>query len=151
MDRIFRDFQENDKSELFTMIQELYKEDFSGIYITLDKIQRTIEFIRNHPLMGNILLIVEKNTEIVLGYCILINYWSNEYGGNLLHLDELYIRPKYRRQGIARSLIHYLKSSKFNNLVGIQLEISQSNSGAREFYDKLNFKPSSSTIMIFEI
>ncbi len=31
----------------------------------------------------------------LVGYAILIPYWSNEFGGNLLFIDELFVSPAF--------------------------------------------------------
>jgi ribosomal protein S18 acetylase RimI-like enzyme len=65
--------------------------------------------------------------------------WSNEYGGNIINIDELYIEKKYRSKGIGTDFIKYLVSSNLNTSVAIQLEVLSTNNKARKFYEKIGF------------
>ena len=48
--------------------------------------------------------VFEKDEEVV-GYGILANRWSNGLGGQVLHVDELYVRPGRRGRGIASDFL----------------------------------------------
>jgi GNAT superfamily N-acetyltransferase len=43
--------------------------------------------------------------EEVVGYGILANRWSNGLGGQVLHVDELYVRPGRRGRGVASDFL----------------------------------------------
>ncbi len=135
----FRKFKPADAKILAKLIMALYREDSTDQSMTPQKISRTIRELSKHPSRG-VILVFEADKKVV-GYCILINFWSNEYGGNTLFVDELYIVPAYRNRGIGTSLIKFLIKSRFNKLVGIQLEVSRANQKAKRFYKKLGFKP----------
>jgi hypothetical protein len=38
---------------------------------------------------------VERRT---VGYALLISFWSNELGGEVCNIDELFVAPVYRRR-----------------------------------------------------
>ena len=59
---------------------------------------RTVHELETHPEKGTI-LVIGRDGQIV-GYAVLINFWSNECGGNVLIIDELYVAPPCRGQGI---------------------------------------------------
>lgn len=133
----FRQFKKGDWTILSKLIQLLYQEDPEGESITKEKIQKTFHSLSAHPDKGAIMVIeVEDST---IGYAILINFWSNELGGNILNIDELYILQEFRSQGLGSGLIKYLISSGFANSVAIRLEVTPENSRARELYKSLGF------------
>lgn len=68
----------------------LYKEDLVDEQITDEKISKTIRELDNNPRRGKI--IIFEKASIVIGYVILIFYWSNEFGGDILQIDELYVK-----------------------------------------------------------
>lgn len=142
-------FQAHYQTQLTELIQKLYQEDPSGKPISLTKIETTIHTLQSKPDLGEILLIV--NDQEIIGYTILINFWSNEYGGNVLHIDEIYLQPNYRGQGIGTALIHYLRTSKYKQAVALQLEVTKDNHRARKLYQQLGFAPLENLAMAMDI
>ena len=133
----FRPFRQVDYSEFRGMSRELYREDPVNEKITDRKISKTIRELRKNPCKGRI--IVFEKDKALIGYSILVFYWSNEYGGNILHIDELYVKPEHRQRGVATNFFQYL-SQRFNeDIVGLQLEVSPSNAKAMAYYVKLGF------------
>ncbi len=92
MTATFRPYQTKDHAILSQYIFNLYLEDAKGQRMTQRKIDLTIETLTTRPDLGRFVLF-DYLTETV-GYALLINYWSNEYGGMITHLDELYVHPK---------------------------------------------------------
>ena len=142
-----RKFKLIDKKELIELIQNLYKKDSNGESINLQKINRTLKELFLHTEKGSIFVIEEK--EKIIGYSIIINYWSNEFGGNILFIDEIFIHQDYRNMGIGTNFINYLIKNKINSSVGIQLEVVKSNTKAKNFYEKLGFNLSDRIHMIY--
>lgn len=67
---------------------------------------------------------------IHIGYARLINYWSNEYGGNILYIDELYVKSDYRSLGIQSTLFSYIEQHVNNNTVALCLKTFSQNKKA---------------------
>ncbi|WP_319562692.1 GNAT family N-acetyltransferase [Marispirochaeta sp.] len=104
----YRIFTDSDTTVITEYIHKLYHEDPGERPIWPENIHKTIESLTKHPDRGSI--IVFDNAGAVIGYAILINYWSNEFGGNIINIDELYIKDEYRSQGIGTRFIEYLKN-----------------------------------------
>ena len=94
-------------------------------------------------------MLIETDNKI-FGYCLLIYYWSNEYGGNILHIDELYLKPEFRGKHIGTDFVLYLLESKFATCKAIELETMPSNERAREFFRKLGFELSDRKNLVWE-
>lgn len=120
------------------MILGLYTEDPSDKIVDIQKIERTFEALLNEPTRGTI-VVFERGTTPV-GYSILINFWSNEFGGNILIIDELFVQKEYRSRGIASQFIQHLVETKFNDSVALQLEVTPNNDRALALYKSLGFK-----------
>ena len=144
----YRFVEKNDKKILTKHIKQFYTEDTYAKNITDEKISSTFTELEQHPEKGCFLL-VEDNNEII-GYALLINYWSNEYGGNLLHIDEIYITPSYRGKGIGTQFLNYIITKQFNQPVAIPLEVTKHNKKVIKFYQKFGFKKSPYTRLIYE-
>ena len=84
-----RPFQPEDADELEQMMLALYREDPEGEPLTPEKIARTIDELTHHPEKGRILIFSVNRT--ITGYGLVIIYWSNEFGGNILlkHQDTI--------------------------------------------------------------
>jgi ribosomal protein S18 acetylase RimI-like enzyme len=120
------------------MMHELSYEDPSTERITDKKISLTFRELSRNPNKGRI--VVFEKAKTIIGYAILIPYWSNEYGGNILHIDELYVKPEHRARGIATSFLERILLAK--QAVALQLEVTPTNTTARNYYRNLGFKKS---------
>lgn len=130
------------------MMHELSHEDPSTELITDKKISLTIRELSNNPNRGRIVIFEECKAAI--GYAVLISYWSNEYGGDVLHIDELYVKPDYRGRGIATRFIKQILGSK-HGAVAFQLEVTPTNTRAENYYRKLGFRKSKNLHLIRKI
>ncbi len=127
----------------------LYAEDPSGKPISLEKIQATFAHLQAHPDQGEILVI--KDEEQIVGYTILINFWSNEFGGNILTIDELYVVPAKRNQGIATYFLEHLIQTKPHQAVALQLETTPENYRAKALYKRLGFTPHQNEVLVRDL
>ncbi len=137
MSLLFQDYKRKYKFELKRMIFSLYEEDPEGEPIDSNKIDTTIEILQKHPEKGKIIMLL-KNDKIV-GYSILINYWSNEYGGDILHIDELFVKEQYSGKGYSKQFFNYI-FNEYNSYKAIMLEVTPSNKKAFRYYKKLGFE-----------
>ncbi len=134
----YRKFELTDAEILEKMILDFYVEDAGMKPMSSEKVQNTIKSLTQHPDRWAIIFIeVDKE---VIWYSLLINFWSNEYGGNLLNIDEIYIKPSYRWKWIWSGFIKCVMDKKFTDLVGIQLEVTPENDKARNLYTRLGFE-----------
>jgi ribosomal protein S18 acetylase RimI-like enzyme len=134
----FRSFRKGDYSEFKKMCMALYREDPVDETITEKKISRTIRELQRNRSKGRIIIFEEE--DVIVGYSILIFYWSNEFGGNVLHIDELYVKSKYRQRGFATMFFQHLLQEFKDEIVGLKLEVTPSNTKAMAYYRKLGFK-----------
>ncbi len=98
---------------------------------------RTVHELETHPEKGTI-LVIGRDGQIV-GYAVLINFWSNECGGNVLIIDELYVAPPCRGQGIGADFVRHLIDNEWNEAVAVRLEVTPWNTRARRLYERLGF------------
>jgi ribosomal protein S18 acetylase RimI-like enzyme len=134
----FRQFRQDDYSEFRRMNHALYREDPPDEKITDRKISRTIRELRKNPCKGKI-IIFEKD-KVMIGYSILVPYWSNEYGGTILHVDELYVKPEHRKHGVATNFLQQIAQVFKDEFVGLQLEVTPANKSAMAYYEKIGFR-----------
>lgn len=143
----YRTYRPADHTIVVGCIKNFYKE-YSGTIFMDHDIENTIESLFNHSDRGTI--IVFENDNVIIGYSLLINFWSNEYKGNILYIDEIYVLPEYRSQGIGSRFVKYIINSKFNNYVALHLEVSPQNKKAKKLYEQLGFKPYQNEVLIYQ-
>jgi GNAT superfamily N-acetyltransferase len=120
----FRKYQSSDFEVLQNFVFQLYVEDVGENEMHSAKIQRTVKMLSQKPDLGEICMIEQASK--VVGYALLINYWSNEYGGLIVNIDELFIAANYRNQGIATQFIAYL-IDRNEQEVAFELEVNPEN------------------------
>jgi GNAT superfamily N-acetyltransferase len=100
--------------------------------------EATVRELSRHKEKGTV-FVFEKGEDVV-GYAIIINCWSNELGGTILMLDELYVVPGERSGGIAGDFIDLLAKVAPKDVVAMQLEADASNRRLARFYKKHGFE-----------
>lgn len=85
----------------------------------------------------------------VAGYAMVSLGYTTEYGGVCVWLEDLYIKPEYRRFGIASELIAYIEK-EFPNAVRFKLEVEQENEPAYACYFSKGFRMSDYGLMTKE-
>jgi len=120
------------------MMTALYAEDAAGHPVSASHFPETIGHLMNSPQEGRIVLFRESGT--VVGYALLIPYWSNEFGGRIVFVDEIYVRPEDRNRGIATAFFETLRNQRPFGAVALALEVSPENGKARRLYETLGFE-----------
>lgn len=131
----FTTLDEADHAAFREMVFALYAEDAGGQPMTCTKIERTIGEFARHPRKGGIFLF--RIAADVAGYAIVVNFWSNEYGGDIAWIDELYVKPHWRSRGIGARFLKFLEAR--GDLRGLQLEVTPDNHCAERFYRRHGF------------
>lgn len=77
----------------------------------------------------------------VVGYALLIGYWSNELGGEVCVVDELYVTHEFRGRGHGAALFGAIERGELwpTPAAAIALGVTPSNSRARRLYERLGF------------
>jgi ribosomal protein S18 acetylase RimI-like enzyme len=123
-------------AEIHKMVFHFYEEYDANRSISAECINKTIQHLISHPDHGSFRCIYLN--DVLIGYTILIHYWSNEYGGIIMFIDELYIKPSFRNQGLGNQFLKVLEL-KFPNINTFALEVSPSNKRAISLYLKNGF------------
>lgn len=140
-----RKYRDSDLEVLSSMILALYTEDPDGEPVSAENIHLTVREAGLHPDKLNI-WIFEKATAVV-GYSILTFFWSNEHKGDIINIDEIFLKPEYRSLGIGFGFIDGL-AGLYPQAIGLKLEASRSNLRAISGYTKMGFKEAPNLHMI---
>lgn len=79
-------------------------------------------------------------TETV-GYVVLTIGFSMEYGGLDAFVDDLFVRPQFRRQGFGRAAVAILVAEcERRGVRAVHLEVGRDNDVAKALYARLGFR-----------
>lgn len=132
-----------DSKAIIALCENLYAEDpADNPHAPKPVIAVTLTELFRNPQRGK--AVVLQHGEVIGGFALLVAFWSNEFGGEIVIVDELYVVPACRRQGHATQLFSTLRTP--GNLLwpnppaAIFLEAHATNSHAQRFYKNLGFK-----------
>ena len=137
------------QAELVAMMHSLYSQDGAASPVDLSHFPRNVEQLVGQPTRGRIVLFTAADT--LCGYSLLIPYWSNEFGGTLLYVDEIFVVEKVRNHGIATHFFGFLDSERPFDAVALALEVSAGNARARKLYESLGFIQRSNSVLTFRL
>lgn len=81
-------------------------------------------------------LILEWSAEVV-GYALFFDYYSS-FEGRAIFLEDVYVREKYRGNGIGKTVLSYLaRAAKELDCFAVRWQVLDWNTPAIEFYKKL--------------
>lgn len=135
---MIREINSCDKTDFIKMCIDFYNTDGVDHVIPVSNIEKTFDTLMNGSDFAKA-FIYEKNNKIA-GYILLAFTYSNEAGGLVVWLDEIYVRSDFRSQGIASKLIDFVIDKYNNNAARFRLEITESNIGAKRLYLSKGFK-----------
>lgn len=132
----------SDDEAISSMCMALNAEDPGSNPIQPQQVRRTIAKLREEPNRGRAVVCDAEGRTV--GYALLISFWSNELGGEVCNIDELFVAPQYRGRGLATALLEGL-ADKEQSLwpvrpAALALEVTSQNERAHALYDRLGFR-----------
>lgn len=142
----FRSYLEEDFPELEKMIVLLYSEDPDGETISSLKIRNTLAEFRRFSEKGKIYIFTMNDS--IIGYAIVVCFWSNEFGGDILYIDEIYVKEEYRNKRVGSQFFNYLDKNGDAKTKALAVEVTRRNTRAKNLYEKLGFEISSNNHLV---
>ena len=136
----WRILQPDEDDLIVDMCLALNREDPGPQPVGVEQIRSTLMELRANPLRGRI-AVLELDGRVE-GYAFLIAYWSNELGGEICYIDEIYVRPHRRGCGYGGALVQALIAGDSvwpGHSAAIALEVNPTNERAHAFYSRLGF------------
>lgn len=113
--------------------------------LSVSHIQNALEPLLAEPAIGDVWIAEEES---ILGYLVITWGWGIESGGKEALIDEIYISPDYRNQGLASALVNAsLDRARGLGTKAVFLETEVDNPSSRSLYERLGFTTESSVWM----
>ena len=136
-----------DIPELSQMMKDFYAIDFYPFdeKKTKDNFEK---FINNDNYGGCFKIVFEGG---IAGYIILVKYFSFEFGGEILFLDELFIKPEFQGKSLGKKALEFVKTySVEKQFKVVLLEIENHNEKAKKLYQNYGFENHKRSLMILK-
>ncbi len=126
-----------DADTLFALIVEFYRHFDYPFEVTAKR--RLLEELLGDSTSGKFWLVRAANGDLA-GYVFLAWCFSFEYGGRTAVVDELYVRPEHRGQGLGERVLRALSDiASALGLVELQVEVERGNPRAAALYRREGF------------
>jgi GNAT superfamily N-acetyltransferase len=154
MDCTIRLAQSQDLDHLVDFNQSLARE-IRGKDVELKLLRHGVQAVLDNPERGfytivelGVETLVKKENPVIAAALITFE-WSDWHNRWVWWLQDVYVKPSYRRQGIFRKLYNHLKTqAQAANVCRLCLYVYEGNTAAQEVYRKLGMVPSES--LLFE-
>ena len=121
-----------DIPQILPLVKDYWKFDNISVF---DKkvISKNLKELLMNPNLGDGWIAIKNDK--VIGYLLAVYVFSLENKGITAEIDEFFIDPKYRRNGIGIKLLKMAETEFINKkCTNVFLQLSRSNDQARNFY-----------------
>jgi len=143
---VIRELTAADRELYLTLAREFYHSDGVLHPVPDSHLEATFrELIRGREYLRCFFL---EQDGVTAGFALLAFTFSQEAGGIVLWLEELYVRESFRGRGLACDFLTFMKREF--PAARYRLEIEPSNHGARRLYERHGFSPLAYEQMVLE-
>lgn len=133
-----RDITKEDLLLFETMCTDFYNSDAVLLPMASEKIHLTFkEALNGSPFLR--LVFIEHDNQVA-GYALFAFYWSNEAGGMVAQIEEIYILPLYRGQGLGHAFFDWCLENYQDSMARLRLEACRHNQSALKLYQSFGFE-----------
>lgn len=148
---MIRSFTPADRSVFLQMAAEFYQTPAVLHPVDPACAARTFDALMAHtPYADGFRISPDNAPEEAAGYVLTARTWSNEIGGEVVWIEELYLRPQFRRMGLGQEAFaflhrHYAQARRF------RLEVTAENHDAIRLYERLGYTSLNYRQMVREV
>jgi ribosomal protein S18 acetylase RimI-like enzyme len=143
---IFRPAVLEDEQTLLRMMRTLAEQEPGAYFFDETVVREVLRKFLASPHLGQAW--VFSKGETLVGYIVLTFGYSFEYHGRDSFIDELYVEPQFRRQGIGKRAMQFVEErARELGVNAIHLEVDQGNEPAAELYRRAGYDDHSRFLM----
>ena len=136
---VFRSARSEDEQSLLRLMRNLAEQEPGAYFFDEPVVREALRKFLASPELGRAWVFLDGETPI--GYIVLTLGYSFEYHGRDSFIDELYIEPQYRRQGIGRRAMQFVEERALELGVNvIHLEVDRGNDAAEGLYRRAGYR-----------
>lgn len=135
---MIRKMVKEDEEHFLNMAEAFYASD--AVIKPISKKQHKDTF--NEIMRSNVYLegyIFEMEGKSV-GYAIIAKSFSQEAGGIVLWIDEIYVMKEYRSKGLGKEFFNDLIRNLEHSILRLRLEVASDNASAIKLYENMGFE-----------
>jgi ribosomal protein S18 acetylase RimI-like enzyme len=136
---VFRPAYQEDEAALLRMMRNLAEQEPGSYLFDEPVVQKALREFLGSRNFGQIWIFFAGETAV--GYIVLTLGYSFEFHGRDAFIDELYVEPQFRRQGIARRAVQFVEErARELGVNAIHLEVDDGNDPAAELYHRSGYQ-----------
>lgn len=144
-----RKIRQEDKDIFLNMAEEFYRSEAVLHPIAKKNHQAAFEEMMRSDQYAEGYIIQWKDE--TAGYGLLSKMFSQEAGGIVVWIEEVYVLPEFQGKGLGNEFFEYIQRELSSSVTRLRLEVEQENTRAVEFYKRLGFKEMPYLQMVKEI
>ena len=115
-------------------------DEYRQFYGTSSNLRQTSEFLIKRFKNQETVIFISLKDDVLTGFVVLYQGFLSAECAHYYILDDTYVSPRYRRQGMAHQLIDTaILFARQNNASRISLQTAKNNYEAQKLYEKLGF------------
>ena len=131
------DFSPQHENAFYHMCREFFSSPAVCHPISTEAMKTTFQTACSHsPYMRG--LMITKNDEII-GYLLLSFTYSNEVGGMVVWIEELFITEEHRGKGYGKKVLQWVMVTYSHQAKRFRLEVTEENTLAKKLYQSMGF------------
>jgi len=132
-----KDFEINDEEIFISMAHLFYETGMICNKINPGFLQKTyFNCISNSPYVRGVFICYDDE---ISGYALLTFTYSNEYGGKIMEIDEIYIKDEFREKGIANDFVSTIIAEYRHDVTYVEVVVMKDNIAALKLCEKHGF------------
>jgi ribosomal protein S18 acetylase RimI-like enzyme len=136
---VFRAAISADEQDLLRMMRTLAEQEPGAYFFDEPLVRKVLRTFLANPALGQAWFFSDGATPA--GYIVLTLGFSFEYHGVDAFIDELYVEPNYRRQGIGRRAVFFVEErAREMGVQALHLEVDPGNDPALELYRRTGYE-----------
>ena len=136
---MIREIKARDKDIFVQMAKEFYKSEAVISEIPAQNILNTFDEVNSNSPYAKA-YIIEHDGDTA-GYALIGITYSNEAGGLVVWVEEIFIKENFRGLGLGSEFLSYVEQEFGDKAKRFRLEISHDNDSAQRLYERKGYQP----------
>ena len=131
------DFKPEHEAEFYAMCRDFFSSPAVCHQIKEEDMKTTFDLaVKGSPYLRGLVMAKGEN---IWGYVLLSFTYSNEVGGMVVWIEELYVKEAYRNQGFGKQALDWIIKEYKETTKRFRLEVTEENKGAKKLYRSFGF------------